>query len=409
MTRAWVWRAATLLGLLATPPADAAGLSEQLAAQAPINYSAPDCADAAPPGDAEAQLQYLEPLHTLLAWRQWPMSGGWCVQLDWPEVLRLPPAASAGLQQLLSQQADRRRALLSQALPRSQVGRGELRQSPPAWLPAVSVPAPSGRPTLPLCPRVPALATLQPLELPSPLAATVLRVRPHRCRPGGLPMAGSGVLLAPGLALTAAHVVMTPGGMVCDRYRVVPGGRRFTDPPAAPYGMGFVSRAVLSERGGWQRDAGVAPPPNADYDQRTAHDYAFLLLDTPATVPADSLWPRLRFGAPPSVLAQPLLMAGYGHRAPTGPVAPGAMVSLWGQITCPRGQESYQRQALWMSAGASGGPIWHYSPARPLELSSLGVRVETLSGDRYETLGPRFDLVDYSALLQMLARENLTR
>lgn len=354
--------------------------------------------------EAVGQVQYLSDRGELLAWREWTSGDGICIQLDWPEARRLSRDEAASLTQDLAAADGRRRALVGPGLPRAQVAREG--QSPlPAWLPPEQVPAPVVHGPLPLCPRVPALTQMLPLELPTPLAATVLRVRPHRCAAGSLALAGSGVLLSPMLGLTAAHVVMTPAGKVCSRYRVVPGGRRFNDPPAAPYGLSFVTRAELSGRGGWVNDAVSAPPKLGDLDARTRHDHAWLLLDDAAVLPADAAWPRLRFGAPAAAVGMPVLSAGYSSRTPSARSAPGAMVSLWGQSACALPEESSRRFALWLSPGGSGGPIWNWSAARPLELQSLASRVEGLPGERYEAVGPAFDLVDYQRLLQLLAKE----
>ena len=368
----------------------------------------PGCDAAEPPPVAVGNVQYLADRGELLAWREWKVDGSRCVHLDWPDDRRLSREEAEQLSQRLAVADGRRGALVSPALPRAQVER-ERRIERPAWLPPDMVPAPVLQGPLPLCPRVPPRTMILPLELPASLAATVLRVRPHRCEPGSLPMAGSGVLLSPMLGLTAAHVVMTPAGKVCSRYRVVPGGRRFNDPPAAPYGLSFVTRAELSGRGGWVNDAVSAPPKLGDLDARTRHDHAWLLLDDAAVLPADAVWPRLRFGAPAAAVGMPVLSAGYSSRTPSARSAPGAMVSLWGQSACALPEESSRRFALWLSPGGSGGPIWNWSAARPLELQSLASRVEGLPGERYETLGPSFDLADYQRLLRLLAEERAWR
>ena len=368
--------------------------------------AATGCAVVAPTS-AEAQVEFMPVLGDVLAWRQWPGVDGICRQIDWPEPARLSGVAPGDLQRLLDLAEQRRRQLLTPTLPRADVEAVRRNERPP-WNPVAQVPAADGRPPLPLCPRVPPRAQMTPVEVPTTLAATVLRVRPHRCEPGSLPLAGSGVLLSPRLGLTAAHVVMTPAGLICSRYRVAPGGRRFADPPNAPHGISFVTRAVLSERGGWSLGA-AAPPRDRDQDARTAHDYAWLLLDEPATVPADTVWPRLRFGAPAGPVGAPVLSAGYSAQTPVARSAPGAMVALFGQIACPLAGEQARREALWLSYGGSGGPIWSWFPTRPAELHTLASRVEGLPGERFETLGPSFDLVDYQQLLDLLRQEHARR
>lgn len=366
------------------------------------------CDAGEPPVTASGNVQYLADRGELLAWREWTDDGRLCVRLDWPQQKQLSAQEAAQLARRLAIADDRRAALILPALPRAEVER-ERRVARPHWLPPEMVLAPVLQGPLPLCPRVPPRTMIQPLELPPSLAATVLRVRPHRCQPGSLPTAGSGVLLSPMLGLTAAHVVMTPAGKVCSRYRVAPGGRRYNDPPTAPYGLSFVSRAALSGRGGWVDGASSAPPRTGDLDARTRHDHAWLLLDDAATLPADVAWPWLRFGAPPVPVGEPVLSAGYPAQTPTGRAAPGAMVSLWGQAACAQTGEQARRHALWMSLGGSGGPIWTWSAQRPLLLHSLASRVEGLPGERYETLGPNFDLADYRHLLQLLAEEQAWR
>ena len=366
------------------------------------------CDAGEPPVSAIGNVQYLEDRSELLAWREWTVDGSRCVQMDWPDGRRLTHEEIDQFSQRLALADARRGALVSPALPRAQVER-ERRMERPGWLPPDMVPAPVLHGPLPLCPRVPPRTMMLPLELPASLAATVLRVRPHRCEPGSLPMAGSGVLLSPMLGLTAAHVVMTPAGKVCSRYRVAPGGRRYNDPPAAPYGLSFVSRAALSGRGGWVDGAPSAPPRTGDLDARTRHDLAWLLLDDAATLPARVAWPRLRFGAPAVPVGEPVLTAGYSSQTPTARSAPGAMVSLWGQAACRQPGEQSRRHALWLSLGGSGGPIWTWSAERPLHLHSLASRVEGLPGERYETLGPAFDSADYQHLLRLLAEERAWR
>lgn len=394
--RGWQGAALLLLILLSAPRLLPAAMPDW-----PLEAPAAACAGAVP-ADPQAELQFLPAWRTLLAWRHWRRADTRCVQLDWPRSQRLSATQIGALDAVLAQLQAQQQAAWQPALARAYTEAAPHRPEPPAWAPIDWIAAPAPERTLPLCPRVPALGSLRTVELPPALAATVLRVRPHRCQPGSMPMAGSGVLLAPDLALTAAHVVMTRTGMVCDRYRVTPGGRRYSDPPTAPYGAGLVSRAVLSERGGWTRAAESAPPLDRDYDSRTGHDYALLLLDAPAQLPGDTLWPRLRFAATPSPIGTPLLHAGYAARTPQGRAAPGALIALYGQRTCARGLETPVRAALWMSPGASGGPIWTWSGRDALQLETLAVRVEALPGERYETLGPRFDLQDYHSVLQQL-------
>lgn len=361
------------------------------------------CAASAP-ADAVAQIEYLPALGDVLAWRRWSGPYGECTQIDWPDSERLAGIDPTDLLRLLDLTEQRRRELLTPSLPRVEVASAR-RDERALWEPVERVAAPDGRPPLPLCPRVPERDRMTPVELPPAVATTVLRVRPHRCQPGSAPLAGSGVLLSPQLGLTAAHVVMTPAGLVCSRYRVTPGGRRYSDPPHAPFGISFVTRAALSERGGWSLAASAAPPRERNEDARTAHDYAWLLLEEPASVPADTVWPRLRFGDPAGRIGQPVLSAGYPAQTPVARSAPGAMVALFGQLACPLAAERATRQALWLALGGSGGPIWSWYPERPLELHSLASRVEGLPGERFETLGPRFDLVDYQRLLVVLQQE----
>lgn len=218
----------------------------------------PACA-AEPAIGQVGELQYLPAWRTLLAWRHWHTGSERCVRLDWPRTQALTPAQTAELDAELGRMQALQRPSRQPALPRAYPEAAAHRPAPPVWAATDWVHAPGPERTLPLCPRALPLAQIHTVELPSALAATVLRVRPLRCLAGSMPMAGSGVLLAPDLALTAAHVVMTRDGLVCDRYRVTPGGRRFSDPPAAPYGAGLVTRAVLSERGGWNVAAGAAP------------------------------------------------------------------------------------------------------------------------------------------------------
>lgn len=58
-----------------------------------------------------------------------------------------------------------------------------------------------------------------------------------------------------------------------------------------------------------------------------------------------------------------------------------------------------------MSADASGGPIWLCAPERPLELATLGARMEIIGADHFKSLGPPFDLQDYWQLLATLRAE----
>jgi hypothetical protein len=377
-----------------------------------VHCAAPTAADA-PDSVLESAVQYLPEMRDMLAWRVLQTARGPCVRLDWPQQFDLSPQQAQGLAQLSLPPAQLRDELAANAHPSADVRAIAERQREPFWHTRPLIRLAADRPSLPWCPVTLPSRELLPMSLPDPLAPLALRVRPYRCKPGSRPTAGSGVLLSPDLALTAAHVVLTHEGVVCDRYRLVPGGRRYSDPPAAPFGSAMVSRAFLSERGGWHRDAAAAPDLNERFDERTGHDFSFLVLDQSAELPPDLAWPRLRFGAP---LVEPglrVLRAGYGVIGPAGRIAPGAAVNLFGQSACTHGDEPFQRFALWMSAGASGGPIWRWPAAgQPLELLSLAVRMETFRDDQHETLGPRFDRSDYRRLLDLLAqtaRERATR
>jgi hypothetical protein len=399
------------LALLASAPAAFAqgslleGLEQAGAASGSVGAI---CAGEPPPDSlVEASLQYLPSLRQLLAWRTFEVAGGRCVLLDWPEPRALTGRQAHGLQRLLDQHQAGAANVPAQALRSADVAPLAARAEQPAWRPAPPVDSGADRPSLPWCPRTPPRAQLVPVELPERVAPLLVRVRPHRCRAGSRPASGSGVLLSPDLALTAAHVILTGDGQVCDRYRVIPGGRRYSDPPAAPFGLAFVSRAYLSERGGWNMAAAGAPAPNDDFVARTAHDHAWLRLDQSIALPGDTLWPRLRFiGGLRAAPGLRLLRAGYATIGPTGRIAPGAAVNTLGDIACARGpDEAYWRFSLWMGPGASGGPIWRW-PARGqlFELLSIAVRMETHGEHQYETLGPRFDGADYWRLLRVLQR-----
>ncbi|MGE4071358.1 MAG: serine protease [Lysobacterales bacterium] len=353
----------------------------------------------------ESAVQYLPQVQDMLAWRVLQTSRGPCLRLDWPQQVDLSPQQAQGLQRLGLPPAELAEDLRASAYPSADVRAVRERERDPFWQTRPPIRLAADRPSLPWCPVTLPSRELLPLSLPDPVAPLALRVRPHRCNPGSRPTAGSGVLLSPDLAMTAAHVVLTSEGVVCDRYRLVPGGRRYSDPPAAPFGTAMVSRAFLSERGGWHRDADAPPDLNQRFAERTAHDFAFLVLDQPADLPSDLAWPRLRFGAPRVAPGLRVLRAGYGVIGPAGRIAPGAAVNLFGQSACPRGAEPFQRFALWMSAGASGGPIWRWpATGAPLELLSLAVRMETFKNEQHETLGPRFDQTDYRRLLDLLAQ-----
>lgn len=365
-----------------------------------------NCAAAPPPESlVEASLQYLPSLGQLLAWRTFAVAGGRCVLLDWPERRALSGRQALGLQRLLDQHQAAAAKVPAQALRSADVAPLAARTRRPAWHPPPTIVAGADRPSLPFCPRTAERTQQVPLELPERVAPLLLRVRPHRCVPGSRPASGSGVLLAPDLALTAAHVILTGDGRVCDRYRVIPGGRRYSEPPAAPFGLAFVSRAYLSERGGWNLAAAGAPALNDDFVARTAHDHAWLRLDQSISLPDDTLWPRLRFvGGLRATPGLRLLRAGYAAIGPSGRIAPGAAVNTLGEIACPREPgEAYWRFALWMGPGASGGPIWRWPDRGQLfELLSIAVRMETHGEHQYETLGPRFDADDYWRLLRVL-------
>jgi len=361
------------------------------------------CPDSVPASSRESAIQYLPELQQLLAWRTLELPGGRCIELDWPQRRALSPQQALGLQRLLTAHDQ---DLLPARLAPANVAAARVRAALTGWQSPALAESAADAPSLPWCPRTPPAAELLPVQLPETIAPLLLRVRPHRCRAGSRPLAGSGVLLSPDLALTAAHVVLTPEGQVCDRYRVVPGGRRYTDPPAAPFGMAYVSRAHLSERAGWNAGAPAAPLLDAQYAARTAHDFSWLVLDAPVRLPASLRWPRLRFGNAPTLPAGlRVLRAGYGASGPDGAVAPGAAVNLFGQSACARGPEPFRRFALWMSPGSSGGPVWRWPDrGEPFELASLAVRMETHGDHQFETIGPHFDQRDYQRLLSVLAR-----
>jgi hypothetical protein len=388
--------------------ADDALIDQLQLAGADLGHGWVHCADgatAAPP--LEASLQYLPSVGELLAWRVFAQAAGRCLQLDWPQSRELSARQAHGLQVLLAQQQAAGERVHDQALAGADVAPMAVRAQRPSWQPLPVVDAGTDRPSLPWCPRTPERRMQVPVELPEQVSPLLVRVRPHRCLAGSRPASGSGVLLSPELAVTAAHVILTDAGQVCDRYRVIPGGRRYSDPPAAPFGLAFASRAFLSERGGWNLGASGAPALNEDFVARTTHDHAWLLLDRSIELPIDTHWPRLRFVADlRPVPGSRVLRAGYAVIGPVGRIAPGSAVNTFGQIACPRSRdEPYWRFALWMGPGASGGPIWRWPErGQAFELLSLAVRMETHGEHRYETLGPRFDEADYWRLLGVLGQ-----
>lgn len=399
------WRGLALALWIAAGAAAGSPLTQSLE-RAAGKLSADPLPCAAPTAEtATASIQYLPELGQLLAWRSVEGDPRACVELDWPERRTLSARQALGLRVLLAAH-DAAGGDLPAQTALADIEAADRRAARLPWLPPAALPTLADQPGLPWCPRTANAATQVPLQLPARVAPLLVRVRPHRCVPGARPLAGSGVMIAPDLALTAAHVVLAPTGRICDRYRVVPGGRRYSDPPAAPYGIAYVSRAFLSERGGWRSDAAVAPELNADYPARTAHDHALLMLDRPIALPAAIQWPRLRYASTALAPGLRVLGAGYASIGPLGRIAPGVAVNLYGQTACPRAEaEPYARFALWMAPGSSGGPIWRWPDhGQPLELLSLAVRLETLGEHQFETLGPRFDAVDYRRLLALLAQ-----
>ncbi len=395
--------------MLATPATAQDALIDRLqAAGTDAGHDWVHCAaEASQAAPLEASLQYLSSAGELLAWRVFAQAAGRCLQLDWPQSRALSARQAHGLQVLLAQQQAAGERVHEQTLAGADVAPMAARARRPGWYPVAVVDAGADRSSLPWCPRTPERRLQLPVALPEQVSPLLVRVRPHRCLAGSRPAAGSGVLLSPNLAVTAAHVILSDAGQVCDRYRVIPGGRRYTDPPAAPFGLAFASRAFLSERGGWNLGASGAPALNDEFSARTAHDHAWLLLDRSIELPPGTHWPRLRFiGDVRRVPGLRVLRAGYAAIGPVGRIAPGAAVNTFGQIACPRGRdEGYWRFALWMGPGASGGPIWRWPQrGQPFELLSLAVRMETHGEYQYETLGPRFDEVDYWRLLGVLGQ-----
>lgn len=358
-----------------------------------------------------AALQYLPEFGEVLAWRQMEIGGRSCLLLDHPQALALSASAARGLEHALQRHhrriADAALHIEVETPPPHPIERAPIGLPPP--LPGARPRLPSGQRIASGCPQTPPRGERESLFLSEALRAPVARVRGHHCPGRQTVAAGSGLLLAPDLLLSAAHVMIAADGGRCVSYRVVPGGLRFDADAPAPFGVYRAFRMQESGRGGWQ--VGM-PRPGFGDDRLAARiqgDQAWLRLARPTQLPEATAWPLLRFGvreAPP--IATRVLKVGYPRHGVYGEVRVGAPAATYGRIACARGPEAHARFALPTDLGDSGAPILLLPADQPqgrLELLSLATFTEVHAREVVETLGPHFDLHDYALALQALREE----
>ncbi len=260
------------------------------------------------------------------------------------------------------------------------------------------------------------LQQAQALIPPITFLNTAIRFGAHRCQAavGGR---GTAVLIAPKLALTAAHVVVDDVGALCEAYRAVPGGDSYLENEPSPLGIYISTKVQLSERGGW--NVGKPPFPvigdatQAQFEECTRHDWAIVGLRS--VVRGPHVWPLLRFFDKPqtshdcSAQMQDLevVKIGYPIRGLYGETRRGRAIVNRGYGNCGQEQPPLARFLLFTNPGDSGAGVFILAKNEkaPLELRSLVSVSEMRNSFAIESLGPSFDLIDYQRMLGFLQNQ----
>lgn len=366
-----------------------------------------------PPSSQIAVVQYLPDFLServdvahegLLAWRQWSGTEGLCVYMDYPISQRLGPSQVRLLQEQMA------------ALHRQSA-----RELQPARRISLDPSIYKHLPLLDLAPLSPSLG------LPSGSFACggrrttaqqyfwrfaerdlsfAARLGPKSCLQNtDFAGAGSAIIVAPTLALTAAHTLTKDGATTQCRYRVIPAGGRYDQGAAQPFGAVDISQIALGRRANYWMHYTANELTEAQLHPYVAADHAYLRLAPNKLGQSKFMWPALIFGAPAQI--NPVYKTGYASEALARALRPaGASLSADGLDACARSTK-LSAYSMMSFLGDSGAPIWQHPDQQAQGWLSV-ISIVSVSERTHEsapyTYGPRFTLALYRQILAYLAQ-----
>jgi hypothetical protein len=361
------------------------------------------------PGTLDARLrnasvQYFPALSTAIFWREFTLDhGARCVLMDYPIKAALTSAQASGLQVMA--EALQRRQMQSWSAPevpspdRAQLLETADGRQPPPLIRRIEPSA------LAPCAQAQRRENARAVALDPRFSAVILRIQAHECPPDTrLAGSGSGVLLTPNLALTAAHVLIDDAGQNCT-VRFSGGAKPFTDANPTPNGVRVSREIRFSGIGNWQAGDRPRSAENASPEFRVKGDYAGILFGEAYLADALVAWPLWQTAAPDFSQTDEVILAGYPHlkRLQNDSSAPvrGLRVAS-GRLSCDHDPPAFWRIAATIAPGDSGGPIMLLPAPFGLpqwRVMSIISTAETYGENRMHVLGTRFDLTMYENLL----------
>lgn len=339
----------------------------------------------------------------LLAWRQWEDANGrLCIALDFPITKRL---SDEQVQVLHGAMAKHHRQTASTLEPaRIVVATRHARQSLPLYdFPPVRSAA--GLPTVSShCAIAKQVAQQKFWRFADTDQGFTARLTATSCAKNAQ-YAGSGTafLVAPSLAITAAHIVTDKDANIPCQYRVVPGGGSYNHGRAQPFGSINVSKIALSARARSWMAKSVNDLSQTDLRRYVASDYAFLALAPNSLATSNLHWPAIVFGE--KVRGKPVYKSGYPVESYARALRPpGASLSADGQDACAP-FEDLNTYSVLSFYGDSGGPIWQHPAQQAFGWLSIISLVSVIQRDHESaayTYSPRFSLALYGQFVSYL-------